>query len=52
MLSNPTRVCEKQKQFITFAEGRYAPILPNRKIGISFLKDSRLGEPEKYLGDK
>lgn len=52
MLTNPTRVCEKQKPYITFVEGRYSPILPTRKIGISFLKDSRLGEPDKYVGDK
>jgi hypothetical protein len=43
MLSNPCRVAEKQKKFIQFVEGRYVPLLPSRKIGISFLKDSQPG---------
>jgi hypothetical protein len=32
--------------------GRYTPILPSRKIGISFLKDNEPNTPDKYLGDK
>lgn len=30
-------------------EGRYTPILPERKIGICFLKDSKPGAPDEYL---
>jgi len=50
-MQNPTRVCEKQKKYIQFVEGRYTPILNSRKIGISFLKDSTPEEADKYLGD-
>ena len=27
------------------------PLLPTRKIGISFLKDTQPGEPDEYLGE-
>lgn len=45
-------MAEKQKTHISFLEGRYTPILPNRKIGITFLRDSTPGLPERYLGEK
>ncbi len=51
MLNNPCRVAEKQKKFIQFVEGRYVPLLPSRKIGISFLKDSQPGTDDEYLGE-
>ena len=51
MLNNPCRVAEKQKKFIQFVEGRYVPLLPSRKIGISFLKDSHPGTDDEYLGE-
>jgi hypothetical protein len=50
-LSNPARIAEKQKQYITFVGGRYTPVLPGRKIGINFLRDSQPTEPETYLGE-
>lgn len=43
VLSNPARIAEKQRQHITFQASRYSPVLPNRKLGISFLKDSQPG---------
>lgn len=49
-LQNPARVAEKQRNVISFAASRYAPILPNRKSGICFLRDSTSGESDKYLG--
>ena len=49
MLSNPCRIAEKQRQFITFQEGRYTPILPTRKMGISFLRYSDPDSPDEYL---
>jgi hypothetical protein len=52
ILNNPIRVAEKQKPFITFVEGRYTPILPSRKIGITFLKDSQPYDSDRYLGEK
>jgi hypothetical protein len=50
-LNNPCRIAEKQKKFIQFVEGRYVPLLPSRKIGISFLKDSQPGTDDEYLGE-
>lgn len=44
-------MAEKQKKFIQFVEGRYVPLLANRKIGISFLKDSQPGAEDDYLGE-
>lgn len=50
MLKNPHRVAEKQRKYIQFVgEGRYYPILPERKIGICFLKDNQPGTPHDYL---
>lgn len=50
VLKNPHRVAEKQRKYIQFvAEARYHPILPERKIGICFLKDSQPGVPDEYL---
>jgi len=51
LLNNPCRVAEKQKKFIQFVEGRYIPLLPNRKIGISFLRDTQPNEEDDYLGE-
>ncbi|MCB0370482.1 MAG: hypothetical protein KDD45_13915 [Bdellovibrionales bacterium] len=42
-LNNPARIAEKQRPHISFPSGRYTPVLLNRKIGISFLKDSQPG---------
>ena len=50
MLNNPARIAEKQRSHISFQSSRYTPVLSNRKIGISFLKDSQPGEPDEYLG--
>jgi hypothetical protein len=50
-LSNPARVAEKQKPFITFVAGRYTPVLGGRKIGISFLRDTQAGDPDAFLGE-
>ena len=52
VLNNPARIAEKQKGFITFIEGRYTPIFPSRKIGITFLKDNQPFDSDRYLGDK
>lgn len=51
VLSNPARIAQKQRQHITFVGGRYTPVLPARKIGISFLRDSQPGEADTYLGE-
>lgn len=48
-MNNPTRVTEKQKKHIQFLEGRYTPVLSNRKIGISFLIDSQPGVADDFL---
>jgi len=50
-LSNPCRIAEKQKKFIQFVDGRYIPLLPSRKIGISFLRDTLPNEDDEYLGE-
>lgn len=50
MLKNPHRVTEKQRRYLQFVEGRYHPVLPDRKIGINFLRDSKPGEADEYLG--
>jgi len=48
-LNNPARIAEKQRKFITFLESRYTPVLPSRKIGISFLKDAQPDENDDHL---
>ena len=49
-LENPARVADKQRNLISFVESRYTPILPSRKSGICFLKDSQPSESDNYLG--
>jgi hypothetical protein len=49
ILNNPTRVTERQRRFIEYVGDRYQPVLPNRKIGIVVLRDSRPEEPETFF---
>lgn len=49
-MKNPSRVAEKQRGLVTVVSDRYTPVLPNRKIGISFLRDSQPNEADEYLG--
>lgn len=52
-LTNPSRVLRKQvKHLEYFAGQRYQVVLPNRKLGIVFLKDSRPKESEKFTEDQ
>jgi len=50
-LNNPCRIAEKQKKYIQFVDDRYIPLLPNRKIGISFLRDTLPNQEDEYLGE-
>ena len=49
ILSNPCRVADKQRKHIEFVPGRYEPVLPQRKVGIVFLRDSQPGQPDTFL---
>jgi hypothetical protein len=47
ILSNPSRVLEKQVKHITFLDdNRYRPLLPDRKRGIALLVDQKPGDGE------
>lgn len=46
------RIAERQRKYITFLEGRYTPILADRKIGINFLLDTAHCQPDDYLNEK
>jgi len=49
ILSNPSRVLDKQRKFITYIENRYTPVIKERKNGIVFLIDSKKGQPDEYI---
>lgn len=50
ILTNPSRVLEKQRKFIQYIEGdRYKPLVPERKSGIILLIDSQPDQPDEYV---
>ena len=49
-MKSPARAAEKQRSYITVVSQRYTPVLPTRKIGIIFLRDSQPNEADQYLG--